>query len=773
MRNLACNLLLLILVLPLRAYNVSGYIIDGETGESIIGVNVFIGELGIGDATNLDGFFILRNVQPGNYTLTVSHIAYGLEKQKISVGRKDLFLGNLTLTPAPLSTQAVEVTGVKNSIIHKETDIASFQVDPTVLTDVPQLNKDVFALLKYSPSVTVADPYSPQYFVRGSDPGENLVQLDGMTIYNPQHFLGSYAIFNPYAIKNIEMLMGGFDAEYGGRNASILNIATREGNHREIHGEFRPSISGLTGAIEFPVNRQTTAMISGRFLSDLMLRVIMGSPNVMMDFNSTLQTKIGRTRLRFSGFYARDYMDYSVDNIFLFLPQDLFDEFREGFITNTNNLALGISTNTLLRPNLLLETQLYHSRSQVDNHTYFGYTTTDTTSALDIVFNFNTRIENAIADNTVKANLKWYAFKHQTFKFGFELNDLGFSHELGRTVEKRNPYRYDTEFQAVFIQDEVALGNLLIKLGLRNSRSKRQATWQQEPRLSASLRLGNSTLKAAYGHYYQYLTSMDSRNDEMVQFLDYYSAIDQQEPINSVHYILGLEGQLNPRLDYSLSTYYKVLNRIYRSTYSNNRLAEAGGQLIEQGEGEAYGVEALVRGEVGRLSGWISYTWSRGLRRYPSIMNGKTVIFDGDQPHNLKAVLMFKLTPDITASSTFRFTSGFPRTWETGQLMHYQYDPLNHSLGAFATSITPERNNVRYPPRLTWDIGWKKKLRSGFGFYLAEYLGGLDAFFNMTLRNLLFLHRDPTYYFYFPNYGYYGYDFEFIPSVSVGYSIRF
>jgi len=773
MNRFLIGLLSAALSLPLLAYNVSGYVVDAETGESIIGVNVFINELGMGDATDLDGFFILRNVRPGEHVLTLSHIAYRDTTRKIHVDGQDLFLGNLALIPTHLSAQTVEVRGVKNSIIKKEVDIASFQVDPEVLTEVPQLNKDVFALLRYSPSVTIADPFSPQYYVRGSDPGENLVQLDGMTIYNPQHFLASHAIFNPYAIKNIEMLVGGFDAEYGGRNASILNIATREGNNRETHGEFRPSISGITGAVEFPVNMRTTAMISGRFLTDLMLRVIMGSPNVMMDFNSTLLTRVGKTRLRFSGFYARDYMDYSADNIFVFFPDKLFEELREGFITNTSNRAYGLYTNTILRPNLMLETHIYHSRSQVDNRTYFGYLAKDTTTALDIVLDFNTRIENSISDNTAKANLKWYAFRNQTLKFGFEVNRLSFTHELGRSTEGRHPSIYHTEFQAFFIQDQIELGYLLLNLGLRNSRSIKQAHWQPEPRFSMSLHFGNTTLKAAYGHYYQYLTSMDSKDDEFVQFLEYYSAIDQQKPINSIHHILGLEGKLGEKLDYSISAYYKKLNRLYRSTYSNNWLAESSDKIIEGGEGESYGMEILVRGEIKRLSGWVSYTWSRGLRRYPSIMNNKTVIFDGDQPHNLKMVLMYKLTPDVTASSTFQYTSGFPRTWETGQLMHYQYDPMHNSLGAFATSITPERNNVRYPPRLTWDIGWKKRLRSGFGYYLAEYLGGLDAYLNLTVRNLLFLHRDPAYYFYIPNYGYYGYDFEFLPSVSVGYTIKF
>ncbi len=758
--------------MPVSGATISGYIMDARTGESIIGVNVFIYATGSGDATDLDGFFVLRNVTPGDYLLTLSHIAYQDSTHSISVAQSNLFLGNLTLAPAPIATQAVEVTGFLNTIIQKDADISSFQVDPVVLTEIPQLNKDVFALLKYSPSVTIADPLSPQYYVRGSDPGENLVQLDGMTIYNPQHFLASHAIFNPYAIKNIEMLVGGFDAEYGGRNASILNIATREGHQREVHGEFRPSLSGISGAVEFPVTEKTTAMLSGRSLSDLMLRVIMGSPNVMLDVNATLLTRIGQTRLRFSGFYARDYMDYSIDNILIFFPDTLFEEFREGFITNTTNRAYGMQTNTLLRPNLLLETHLYHSRSQVDNRTYFGYTVEDT-AALDVAFDFNTRIENSISDNTFKANLKWYAFRNQTFKLGFELNRLTFADELGRSGQVQDPAKYDTEFQAFFIQDQIEVGQLLLKLGLRSSRSIRKTIWQPEPRISVSLRLGRTTLKAAYGHYYQYLTSMDSKGDEFVQVLDYYSAIDQEKPINSIHHILGVEGQLSEKLNYSISTYYKKLNRLYRTTYSNNWLAGSNGTVIEAGEGESYGAEFLVRGEIRRISGWVSYTWSKGLRRYPSILAGKTVIFDGDQPHNLKMVLLYKLTEAITASSTFQYTSGFPRTWETGQLLHYQFDPLNNTLGAFATSLTPERNNVRYPPRLTWDIGWKKKLRSGFGFYLAEYLGGLDATFHMTLRNLLFLHRNPIYYFFLPNYGYYGLDAELLPSVSAGYSIRF
>jgi hypothetical protein len=708
--------------------------------------------------------------------LHFSHIAYQDLFKEINVENKNIFLNQVSLISRPLQTEAIKVVGQRGTLIQRDMDIASFEVDPIVLTEMPQLSKDVFRLLKLSPSVTISDPFSPLYYVRGSDPGENLVQLDGMTIYNPQHFMGSNAVFNPYAIKNIEMLVGGFDAEYGGRNSSILNISSREGHQSEVHGEFKPSTSGISGAIEFPAGRNATAMFSGRIISDLSYRVLMGSPNLMADFNSAYQTTIKKTRLRLSGFYARDYLDYSIDNLLLFFPEEMlevFEEFEEGFITNTSNRALGIQTSSVLMPNLLWESQLYYSASHVDNQTYFSYIIEDTTFGTDVGINFKTRIENSIDDVTLKTNLSYFTFWNQSWKLGLEINRLRFKNRLGYFDLKNSGSTYFTTLEAFYLQDKIEIGRLLVKIGLRNSRDVNKLKWRPEPRLSATCKIGNLTIKLAYGHYYQYLTTMDSKNNEFVQFMEYYTALQDYDPLFSVQYIAGIEGRLSPRLNYSITAYYKDLRNLYRYSYESGGLALAQQQTIDQGKGKSYGCEFLMRGEIGKLSGWIGYNYSKGTRNYPLLLHGKTILFDGDQPHNFKTVFLYKLTEEITASSVFQFTSGYPKTWETGMLMHYFYDPLENSLGVTPTSITPTKNNVRYPPRLSWDVGWKKQLRDGFGYHLAEYLGADEAVFSMTIRNLLFLHRDPQWYFYFPNYGYYGFDFELLPSIIADYSIGF
>ncbi len=752
------------------AYNISGYVMDKSSGETIIGVNIMVKDSNNGTATNNDGFFIIRNLNVGEITLQFSHISYKIFKKTITLSNKNIFLGNIPLETTSIETEAIEVTGKRSTIIEKDLDIASFEVDPIILFEVPQMNKDVFKLMKFSPSVTISDPASPQFHVRGSDPGENLVQLDGMTVYNPQHFMASQAIFNPYSIKNIEMLVGGFDAEHGGRNASILNITSREGHKDEVHGEFKPSISGLSGAIEFPINDKSTAMISGRYYSDLMFRIMMGVPNTMSDIIGTFQTKMGNTRLSFTGFHAQDYMDYNVSNFMIYLSDPVFDNFEEGFITKTNNNAYGIHTHSVLLPNLLLDNHIYYSASNVANDTYFKMTFSDSTmDDFGVSLNFRTKITNKISDYTVKSGLTYFTFWNQALKLGTELNFLNFENRIGQSFITEEVTKRGADLQAFYLQDKIDLGNVIFKAGLRNTRFQNENVWRIEPRLSLAIKSNITTLKFAWGKYNQYITTMNSKDNEFVQTLEYFNSLENYEPIASEQFIAGFEGYLNEDIFCSVTGYYKDLFRLYKFDYSD----ASGEQAPEAGKGKAYGIETLIRGKFGKLSGWISYTLSRGTRSFPSYRNGKEFLYDGDQTHNIKSVLMYNLTRDITASTTLQFSSGYPKTWETGKYNQYSYDVVNDWIGIFPKDITPAKNNVRYPPRMLLDIGWKKKLRSGFGYNLAEYLGSENAYFTMTIKNVLFLKRNPYYYFYLEDYGYYGFGMNYMPSVSAGYSIKF
>lgn len=147
----------------LLSATISGYVADAETGETIIGVNVIVEGTDFGGSTDLSGFFVVGGIPSGAVTVRFSHIAYENRVEKLEIGSGDILLETVLLTPATLEADAIEVVANRGNIIKKETDIASFEVDPVVLREVPQLGKDVFELVKFSPSVTIADEFSPLY----------------------------------------------------------------------------------------------------------------------------------------------------------------------------------------------------------------------------------------------------------------------------------------------------------------------------------------------------------------------------------------------------------------------------------------------------------------------------------------------------------------------------------------------------------------------------------------------------------------------------------
>lgn len=195
----------------LMAQTVSGYIVDEETGETIIGVNVIVEGTDKGAISDPNGLFVLTNLKADSIHIRFSHIAYAEKTQSVNLTDGSVYLNKVILASKVLELSAIEVVSNRGNLVQRDMDIGSFEADPVLLKEIPQLDKDIYKLIKLSPSVTIGDEYSPLYNVRGSDPGENLVQLDGMTIYNPQEPMAGRSLFNPYSIKNIEMLVGIMD----------------------------------------------------------------------------------------------------------------------------------------------------------------------------------------------------------------------------------------------------------------------------------------------------------------------------------------------------------------------------------------------------------------------------------------------------------------------------------------------------------------------------------------------------------------------------------
>ena len=90
--------------------------------------------------------------------------------------------------------------------------------------------------LQLLPGVQSGGEGSSGLYVRGGSPDQNLILLDGTPVYNASHLFGFFSVFNADAIKNVELIKGGFPARYGGRLSSVVDITMKEGNMQKFHG---------------------------------------------------------------------------------------------------------------------------------------------------------------------------------------------------------------------------------------------------------------------------------------------------------------------------------------------------------------------------------------------------------------------------------------------------------------------------------------------------------------------------------------------------------
>ncbi len=764
---------LIFLSASLLAQTVSGYIVDEESGATIIGVNVIVEGTDEGAISDANGFFVLNRISGDSIHVRFSHIAYAEKSMVIDLTQGSVYLNKVILTSKVLELNAIEVVSNRGSIVQRDMDISSFEADPVLLKEIPQLNKDIYQLVKLSPSVTIMDEFSPLYNVRGSDPGENLVQLDGMTIYNPQQSLGGGSLFNPYSIKNIEMLVGGFDATFGGRNASILYLTTKEGTKGKPRGEFKPSTKGLKGAVEFSMGKWGTGMVSGRFGSDLFTEIVFNAPNHGYDINTTFLTEFGDTRLRFSLFSNLDYSDMNFGFMKIFMEDEIVDQYDFGMKNDTRNLAIGLQSRSILSPFLILETHIYQSSFKVKSRSFMAFSMKDTINNIDQRLAYETRILNLVDEKTAKIKLTGFLFWGQQISVGAELNKFSFENALGMNQLNRDIISHKPDLTAWFIQDKIEIGPALFKLGVRNTRLEATSKWYNDPRASMALRFGDKTFKAAWGIYRQFLKSMNTSDVEANQTTDYYFPLTDKDPLTAEHRIVSYEHRFSDSWEYSISAFHKDMSILYQYDYQLALKAKSETETLERGEGFSYGLEGMVKGEWNRISGWVSYAWSVSKRSYPSVMNGDYYYASGDQSHQIKSLLAYRINKDITFSSILQLTSGYPKTWEAGVANHYVYNPLANDVGIYGEYITPVKNNVRYPVRMKLDFGWRKKLRSGFGYQLAQYLGTDKAYYTMKVNNVLFLRRNPFMYIYIPDYGYYAAGNFMPPSISAGYTLEF
>lgn len=703
---LLIGLLLCFSLIGQDQFTISGYLKDGSNGETLIGANVLVKELGNGGTSNEYGFYSI-SIPSGQYTLEYSYLGFSTVTKSIDLTanvRMDIEFSaeGLQLEEIVIEGEAENrnVSDVEMSV--NKLDISTIQKMPTLLGEV-----EVLRSIQLLPGVSSVGEGATGFNVRGGSIDQNLVLLDEAPVYNSSHLFGFFSVFNPDAVKDVKLLKGGIPSRYGGRLSSILDVRMKEGNNKkfELNGGVGAIFSRFS--VEAPIVKDKASFILAgrRSYIDVLAKPFLqdGLEDSQLNFyDLTLKTNYKfneKDRLFLSAYFGRDNFGFGD---------------QAGF--NWGNQTVTLRWNHLFNDRLFSNLTLF--TSDYDYKINFGDEAANR-------FDWNAKVVNY----SVKPEFTYFVNPKNIIRFGGQIiaykfepgNAIGVSEGEELDISVDNKYAIES---ALFVENEVDVSeNIKMNYGLRWSifnftgkglayefgtaplgtrRPVTSATsfdqWESikvynnfEPRLSFKYQASpNNSFKASYNRMTQYIHLVS--NTTASTPVDIWTpSTNNLKPQIADQVALGyFQNFKENEYEFSAEVYYKkysdLLDYIDGADILLNELLE--GDLLA-GDGRAYGLELMLKKTKGKFSGWASYTLARSERRVEGINNNEWYPSRFDQTHNLSVTTFYELNDRWSFSSNFALISGTPTTFPTSRYTLQGYLIPHNSLES--------RNNVRIP----------------------------------------------------------------------------
>jgi hypothetical protein len=695
-------LLILLIIIPAiqsdaqtTGYNISGFIKDAVTGEALTGANLLLyrdsisteSRLYRGTTSNIYGFYVFLNLQPGNYYLITRYLGYKPTVKELINLKSNYIHFNINLMPGEISKEEIAIIGKKPD----KTLISNIDVSPELLSNLPSLSgeTDLFKLLQMLPGVKTESELSGGLYVRGGSPDQNLTLVDGQVVYNPSHIGNIASTFNSDAIQEIRLIKGAFPAEYGGRLSSILDIKLRSGTKERNRGTIGIGLINSFFTLEGPMSSNSTYMISGRGMYYDAYQNKFNQSSIIprynfFDMNSKINYVISEENtISVSAMYSKDN---------LYSPNSL-----SGLNYNTewDNLCVGLNWLHINSRSLLLTSGLsiidYRFRSLILNN-----------STANITDNFFS--SSHLRDYTLKQNFELHLNDNNTLKTGVDITvhqyDLLYSTAYNPLLET-DPYAgnnlYSIEAALYFQVESQLTSQLKLNSGLRFYYFGERKYFNAEPRIELSYALTENTfIKSAYTLTHQFL-HLIVRNDISLPTDLWYPSTKNILPGSSGQYVLGIDQYFGDQ-DYlfSLEAYYRNMDNLYeyKNSAELNSLKSSVEDQLVRGNGEAYGIELFFNKKSGNISGWFGYTLSWTRRQFDDLNNGKIFYPKYDRRNDLSLIIAYKFNDNWTAGMTWTYASGERYTQPPGQ---YQFNEISPGTGTNIYVDYPELNNAQLP----------------------------------------------------------------------------
>lgn len=713
---------------------IRGFVYEKETGEPVIYTNVYLYKTTHGAATDVNGFFAISKIPPGNYTMMVTYLGFDTLRMEVSIRENEIITKKLFLEKGSYTLDQVQISAEWEEA-RTETRTSVVKITPKQIKQLPSIGgqPDLAQYLQVLPGVVFTGDQGGQLYIRGGSPIQNKVLLDGMVIYNPFHSIGLFSVFDTDILRNADVYTGGFGAEYGGRVSSVMDITTRDGNKTRYSGKVGASTFGANVMIEGPIKKQKE---SGGGSSSFILT----AKNSYLEESSKIFYKyIDEDGLPFN--YTDIYGKISLNgsngskvNFYGFSFNDEVNSYQA--IADYKWNSFGGGTNFLVIPGkspVLIEGHLAYSQYEISLEEEASSPRTSSINGFNLGFDFT------------------YFIGKDEIKYGVEIlgftTDFVFSNSVGLEIQQKE----NTTELGAYVKYKKTAGKVLIEPSLRLQWYASLSEVSLEPRLAMKYNATDKfRIKLAGGFYSQNLISAHSDRDVVNLFNGFLSGPDNlpktfngQEVTSALqksqHAILGFEMELGRNIVVNLEGYYKNFsqltnlnrNKLFEDNEINARLYPEVLRkdfIIE--DGYATGVDFTLKYDYKKFYFWAVYSLGYVNRRYEDVDGTmKTYHPHYDRRHNvnLLGTYVFGAKNDWEINARWNFGTGFPFTLTQGyypletfnQGIYTDYTSTNEDLGILYDDINtgrlPTYHRMDLSAKKTFGLGRYTKLEVNFG----------------------------------------------------------
>ncbi len=708
---------------------VKGFVYEAATGEPSIFTPVSLVNTPFNATTDVQGYFSMTKVPAGKYTIRIVYLGFDTLAQTVDVKAGQITTEKLFLKKGAIGLAPVEVTKDRQ-IAEDETRVSVQRLTPNTIERVPAIGgqADLAQAFQVYPGVVFTGDQGGQLYIRGGSPIMNKVLMDGMVLYNPFHSIGLFSVFDNDILRNADIYTGGFNAEYGGRMSSVMDVTTRDGNKQRFSGKVAASTFAAKAMLEGPLKR---AEKEGD-----------GGSSFLLNFKHS-------------------YLDQTSKSLYSFVDSaGLPFKFTDAYGKISLNAANGSKVNFFgFR---FTDGVKYRSVSDLDwtntgGGASFVLAPSGSAVLIDGVFalsNYKVTMKERDLDprssgiNSFNGglNFKYFVGENEA-KYGVDIvgvkTDFNYYNSTGIGLSQQ---KVSTEIAGYF-NYKIKAGRLVLDPGIRAHYYATPAVMSLEPRFSFKLNLYDIDpdpqapevwpkvrVKGAVGRYSQNLIAAQSDRDVVNLFYGFLTAPEDvtnsitledgstreiKDPIQRAdHFIFGFEVDVNKRLKANIEGYLKDFRQV--TNLNRNKVYEDIPAFAAQPAslkkdfimetGKAYGGDILLTYEKHHLYLWGVYSlnfverWD-GTRTYRPIWDRRHNV-------NLVASYTFGKFSSWKATARWNYGSGFPFTPTQG---FYERLPFDNGIGQDIPNangdlgiLYGDLNSSRLPDYHRLDLGLTK-----------------------------------------------------------------